>query len=671
MPLLRDIKDHLGSLYLSDHADNPVEWWAWGEDAFDEARRRDLPVFLSVGYAACHWCHVMAHESFEDPAIARLLNESFVSIKVDREERPDVDALYMAATQLVSGHGGWPMSVFMDPGGRPFMAGTYYPPTDRHGQVGFERLLRAMDDAWHTQREAVNAQALELHEALTREVNFIDHLAPHDTPLELNLARRALRQDLVGRLDARGGFGGAPKFPRPSYIEALLEFNDEEAVTAVTLTLDAMSRQGLYDHVDGGFARYSVDSDWHVPHFEKMLSDQALLARAYLRAARAYEQRPQWRDVALDTLHFVLRDMRVHTGYASSLDADAGGVEGSHVTWTPDEVRLALEQHGEQAKFDTVLERWRIVSPGLFESRSIPRLADGAPFVTPSELDGALEALRAYRALRVQPARDEKVVLEWNAMLASALLMSGERELEAEAFTLLKALQRSHFANGRWWRTQHQHAYATSADLAWLVDAYVDAFELTGEDVWLAYANDVAGYVLSHYWDGALPRLDRPDEGAGLFSQCDLVTDLPSRSKEIFDGATPSSHAVACRAFARLALCSDDRQLLSVARRLVDLGASLIATHPSAVVDLVEAAGFAYEGNEVVVPGVSNQLSNHVRLMYMTRSVLVTGTGSSPLLENRIPGFAYVCKQSVCRLPVDSIEALDAQLATLRANGAL
>ncbi|MHB1087525.1 MAG: thioredoxin domain-containing protein [Acidimicrobiales bacterium] len=670
MPLLRDVKGALGSLYLSDHADNPVEWWAWGDDAFEAARQRDVPVFLSVGYAACHWCHVMAHETFEDPEIARVLNASFVSVKVDREERPDVDALYMAATQLLSGHGGWPMSVFMDPDGRPFMAGTYYPPTDRHGQVGFTRLLHAMDDAWRTQRDAVNAQASELHEAMAREVNFIDHLAPRSIPLDLHGARLELRRELISRLDSRGGFGGAPKFPRPSYVEALLEFNDDEAIDAVTLTLDAMSRQGMYDHLEGGFARYSVDNEWHVPHFEKMLSDQALLARAYLRAARAYEHRSHWRAVALDTLRFVLRALRVKHGFAASLDADANGVEGSHVTWTPHEVSQALEQ-GEQAHLAAVLERWRITSPGSFESRCIPRLANGAPFVTPRELEGALEALRTHRASRPQPARDEKVLLEWNAMLASALLMSGERDLEAEALSLLRSLQRSHFDDAKWWRTQHRNAHATAADLAWLIDAFVDAFELTGDDTWLVDATGVTSYLMAHYWDGPPPHPDQPDEGAGLFSQSDLVTDLPSRPKEIFDGATPSSHAVACRAIARLALCRADPQLLSVARRLADLGAALITTHPSAVPDLVDAAGFAYEGIEVVVPGDANPLSNHVRLMYMTRTVLVTGAGSSPLLEHRIPGTAYVCKASVCRLPVDTVEGLDDEVAALRANGTL
>src|ERR1700722_3232105 len=336
MPLLRDVRAELGSAYLLDHVDNPVAWRTWSNDTLDEARQRDLPIFLSIGYAACHWCHVMAHESFEDVAIAKRLNESFVPIKVDREERPDVDALYMAATQLVSGHGGWPMSVFLVPDGRPFMAGTYYPPVERHGQASFTTLLNAMSEAWTNRRDVVEHQAKELSSAIEREVSFIDHLAPYVEALDLAASRQRLRNELVDRFDADGGFGDAPKFPRPSYVEALLAFDDPRARFAVGQTLDAMSRRGLYDHLRGGFARYSVYAQWHVPHFEKMLSDQALLARTYLRAAKAIPEHPEWREVALDTIAFVLSDLALESGFASALDADAGGVEGSHVTWTPE-----------------------------------------------------------------------------------------------------------------------------------------------------------------------------------------------------------------------------------------------------------------------------------------------------------------------------------------------
>jgi uncharacterized protein YyaL (SSP411 family) len=662
VPLLRDIKDQLGSPYLLDHADNPVDWRMWDNEALGEAQRLDRPIFLSVGYASCHWCHVMAHESFEDPDVARLLNDSFVSIKVDREERPDVDALYMAATQLLSGHGGWPMSVFLLPDGRPFMAGTYYPPVDRHGQVGFSRLLLAMAEAWANQREAVVSQAGELRDAMEREIAFIDHLGVHSEPLDLGAARDTLRDELVARVDGYGGFGSAPKFPRPSYLEALLDYRDAETVEAAARTLDAMSREGLYDHVRGGFARYSVDAEWRVPHFEKMLSDQALLARAYLRASRAVTGHPEWRDVALDALHFVLNDLKVAHGYGSSLDADANGVEGSHVTWTPDEVTKALERKNLGVDVPAVLTRYSITSPGLFEGRSIPRLSEGVPFVTPAALRDALDALREARALRPQPARDPKVILEWNSMLASALVMTGDDQLIERALELLESLALSHQKDGAWWRTEHHNAFATASDVAWFIDAHVDAFEATGDDRWIERASETAVYLLDHYWDGEVPSTRSPHVGKGVFFQCDLVTDLLARPKEIFDGATPSSHAVTCRALARLALCKDDGDMLAIAERLVELAANLISSHPSAVPDLVAASGYALQGVEVVIPGAASALANHVRSLPMSRTVLVTGTGSSPLLEGRSPGWAYVCRAGACQLPVTSIDDLDQQL---------
>ncbi len=650
------------SAYLRQHAENPVDWWPWGPDALEEARRLDRPIFLSVGYAACHWCHVMAHESFENIEVARLLNDSFVAIKVDREERPDVDALYMAATQLVAGQGGWPMSVFLTPDGRPFMAGTYYPPVDRQGQVGFRRLLGAMRDVWTNRRADVIAQAAQLHEALGREVAFIDHLAPIDQPLDLAASRGLLRDDLVGRVDADGGFGDAPKFPRPSYVDALVYFDDPEARAAVTRTLDAMSRRGLYDHLRGGFARYSVDGIWHVPHFEKMLCDQALLARTYLRAARVLPGHDEWREVALDTIRFVLADLTVDGGFASSLDADAHGIEGSHVTWTPDEVGDALKSARREGDLTAALTRWRIESPGRFEGRSIPRLADGEPFVTPPRLERALEAMRTARDLRVQPGRDEKVVLEWNAMFASALTQSGDGALVLRGLELLDSLARTHFAGSVWWRTERREAHATASDVAWLLDASLDAFEATGDERWTDRASSLARYLVAHYWDGDVPTADWPDAGRGIFAQSDLVTDLATRPKEIFDGATPSSHAVACRALARLALCTGDPGPAVIAQRLVELARPLLVQHPGAVPDLLEAAGFALEGVEVVVPGPANLLSDHVRSMAMRRSVLVTGSGDCALLAHREVGLAYVCRAGVCRLPVADVAGLAREL---------
>ena len=663
MPLLRENKDEIGSPYLRQHADNPVDWWSWGPDAFARAVELDRPIFLSIGYASCHWCHVMAHESFENPEVARLLNDWFVAIKVDREERPDVDALYMAATQAVTGQGGWPMSVFLTPEARPFMAGTYYPPEDRHGQVGFKRLLAAMHDAWTTQRAVVDEQAAELSRASAREVSFIDHLATENPHFDLSAARALLGEDLRAQFDELGGFGGAPKFPRPSFIEALIDATDSRSRYCVERTLEAMSRGGIYDHVRGGFARYSVDAKWHVPHFEKMLSDQALLARTYLRAYQARPEFPQWREVALDTLRFVVRDLGVNGGFASSLDADADGVEGSHVTWTVDEVHQALDAAGLGGHSGDVLARYRITSPGLFEGRSIPRLEDGQPFATPPALSSSLEALREARARRAQPARDEKIILEWNAMFASALLRSGDRQLEGIGRDLLTTLGRTHWRNGVWWRTERRNSYATASDVGWLLDANVDAFELTGDHTFLLTATALARYLVEHFWDGEVPSAQSPEQGRGLFSQSDLAADLPVRPKEIFDGATPSAHAVGTRALARLALCSGEDPFLVVAQRLVAVAAPLLAAHPKAVVDLVLAAGFATDGIEVVVPGASNELSEHVRSLSMSHAVLVTGDGPSALFEGRSAGLAYVCRRGVCRLPASTVIELDARLA--------
>jgi uncharacterized protein YyaL (SSP411 family) len=661
MPLLRDLRDQLGSAYLIDHVDNPVAWRTWSDETLDEAVEADRPIFLSVGYAACHWCHVMAHESFENEAIAAYLNEHFVPIKVDREERPDVDALYMAATQLVSGHGGWPMSVFLLPDGRPFMAGTYYPPIDRGGQLGFTRLLEALHHAWVTQRPLVEQQAAELTSALSREVHFVDHLAPYDETIDLRAVRARLREELLERDDAEGGFGAAPKFPRPSYVGALLRFEDDASRDAVSRTLDAMARRGLYDHLGGGFARYSTDAIWHVPHFEKMLSDQALLARCYLEASRV-RTNSSWRAVALETLGFVVRDLAVTGGYASSLDADAGGVEGAHVTWTPVEVAETLAEHDLDDALEASLHRWSIEEPGAFEGRSIPRLADGEPFLTPPALESVQRALLTRRANRVQPGRDEKIILEWNAMTASALVRSGDVAFEEKGLLLLRSLPETHFSAGAWWRTERREAHASASDVAWLVDALVDAFELNGEGAWLDLAADVARYLLSHYWDGELPTPESPRRGGGVFSQSDLVLDLSPRPKEIFDGATPSAHAVATRAIARLALCQGDSELLVVAQRLVALAGTLLVSHPSAVPDLAAAAGFALEGVEVVIPGTPGSLARHVRSMAMPRTVLVTGRGDSPLLAGRREGLAYVCRGGVCQLPVASRDELDTEL---------
>ncbi len=524
-----------------------------------------------------------------------------------------------------------------------------------------------MNEAWTTRRDAVENQADELSRA--SNAKSASSIISRHSPTRWTSRRRArrLRDELVERVDADGGFGGAPKFPRSSYVEALLEFDELRARFAVERPWTRCRAAESTTTCAAGSLRYSVDAEWHVPHFEKMLSDQALLARTYLRAARALPDRVEWRAVALDTIEFVLSDLGVSSGFASALDADAGGVEGSHVTWTPAEVATALDEDGLEGDRDAVLRRWRIDDPGAFEGRSIPRLAEAEPFATPERLLAAREALRRARARRIQPGRDEKVILEWNAMFASALFEVRDPRYVERATSLLESLHRTHFDDGVWWRTEARRAHAGASDIAWLLDACVDGFEATGDDSWIVVARSLARYLLDHYWDGEVPTPASPHVGGGIFSRSDLVTDLHARPKEIFDGATPSGHAVACRALARLALATGDDDVLVVAQRLVELAASLLATHPGAVPDLLEAAGFAMTGVEVVIPGAANELTRFVRSSFSRRSVLVVGTGSSPLLNDRRAGVAYVCRSGVCQLPVDSVTALDEQLRNVGA----
>ncbi len=646
MPLLRDVQ-HL-SAYLDAHRDNPVDWWAWGEDAFDEARRRDVPLLISVGYAACHWCHVMAHESFESPTLAALLNESVVAIKVDREERPDIDALYMAATQLLSGHGGWPMTVFVRPDGRPFVAGTYYPPSDRGGLVGFPTLVRAVADAWRDRRDVVNDQVERLDEALRREVRVVDHLSPHtDVGSDLEAAEARLVDELVTMTDTHGGHG-APRFPRPSFAEALWRGRHSDARAAATRMLRSLSRGGLFDHLDGGFARYSVDEYWNVPHFEKMLSDQALLARTFWRIGSDPGADPEWRIVAERTADFVERRLRRGDLYCSSLDADADGREGSHVTWTLDEVDSALGDFPSTLR-NRVLERYCIRAEGDLEGRCVPRLAASEPFEEPRELVNALERLRAVREQRPAPARDNKIVLEWNAMWASALFASRDASLEQRARDVLVALDTTCSDGETWWRTDSRQHHATASDLAWYLDALLDAFESDGSPEWLERSRHVATVLRRDFVESGTLRVSAPDAGLYLAPQ------------EVFDGATPSAHAIGLRAFARLGLV-DDPAFTELARDLAQSVTPLVTTHPRAVVDSVEASRWVDDAVEVVIPGERGELARHVRSMPMLRAILVTGQGSSSLLDDKAPGWAYVCRRGVCRHPVSDVGALTSAL---------
>jgi uncharacterized protein len=649
------------SLYLRQHADNPVDWWPWGDEAFEEARRRDVPVLVSIGYAACHWCHVMAHESFEDPAVAELVNRHTVAIKVDREDRPDVDALYMSATQAMTGHGGWPMTVFVDHDARPFFAGTYFPPTRRHGQPAFAEVLTSVADVWSTRRADLLEQADQLAEAVRDDATLADRLVARGDPPGARARLEGLVDALHARFDARdGGFSPAPKFPHASYLDSALAAwvatGREDARRMATVTLDAMARGGLFDHVAGGFARYSVDATWTVPHFEKMLSDQALLAATYTRAA-VWLDEPIYAWVARRTLDFVLTTMRVDGGFASGIDADAGGVEGAHVVLTPASATAALEAAGLGDLAAATCARYSLREAGDLDGACVPRLSTGAD-LEGTEADQAVRvALLRARALGPQPAIDDKVLLEWNAMLAVALAEAswrlGEDRYGAEALALVEGLRTTHHAGGRWRRRAGADApLATCADLAWLIEALVACFELDGDVEHLDVALAVSEDLLGGYWDAARPTPADRAAGRGLFQAHASTTGLFVRGKDVLDGATPSGTSAAAHALARLAMATSSDEVLVVAERLVALGQPLLDAQPNAAPTLVAASCLLDDGVEVAIPGPSGPTLAAARRAALPFSVLAFGPGPLALLDGRADGLCYVCRHATCEAPV-------------------
>jgi uncharacterized protein YyaL (SSP411 family) len=657
------------SPYLRQHAHNPVDWFPWGDEAFAAARGRDVPVFLSIGYSACHWCHVMAHESFEDAEVAKRLNDRFVAVKVDREERPDVDAVYMAATLAMNGHGGWPMSVFLTPDGRPFFAGTYFPPADRHGLPGFARLLDAIAEAWRDRRAEVERQA----DALARAA--ADQAAPtfpEPTPAaEGYRARlRGAVSELAARFDpARGGFGAAPKFPQPALVELCLRagrlLGDDAASHMAEVTLRAMATGGLHDHLGGGFARYSTDESWTVPHFEKMLYDQAGLVRAYLHAWQA-TGRAEWLQVVDDTITYVLRDLRHDAGgLCSAEDADSEGEEGRFYLWTAEELDAVLGPEAPAAAAYYGLD----AGPN-FEGRNILRLEPSASLLRGPEVERRRQALLTARATRVRPGLDDKVLTEWNAMFCSALAEAAAaagrddwaRAAEETGAFLLANLRDEH---GRWlrsWQAGRAGTLAYAGDYAWLVDAFTRLAELTGKVVWLDEAATVAGQLLE---------LFRPDDGPLRTTGRDGEA-LFVRPVEALDDATPSATAVAGCALLRLgALRADDGLGESGAELLATL-APLTGRQPLAAAFALAATELVEEGiTEVVVAGDRGDLLEAVRRRYEPTAVVLWGErSSSALWEGRADGFAYVCRNRVCAMPAGDVDALVARLEQQRAASA-
>ncbi|HEY3842416.1 MAG TPA: thioredoxin domain-containing protein [Acidimicrobiales bacterium] len=660
------------SPYLRQHADNPVEWFPWGDQALQRAKDEDKPIFLSIGYASCHWCHVMAHESFEDEATAEDLARWFISIKVDREERPDIDSLYMAATQALTGSGGWPMSVFCTPDGRPFYAGTYFPPEERHGMPSFRRVLEALGMAWTKERDQVLAQADALLDAVRREVRLAESMAEGEAALvpAEGVDAEALIDRVVDGLaqgfDAEwGGFGPAPKFPRPSLVELCLRHHrrtgSERSRQMALTTLDAMAAGGIYDHVVGGFCRYSTDDRWLVPHFEKMLTDQALLARAYLHAWQETGH-ADYLAVVTETLDFVLRDLSTPEGALfSSFDADAGGVEGSHATFTLDELRQALPEH----LVAPAAEWYGITERGNWEGRSIPFRPVGAPLQRPPHIEEARILLADQRAQRIQPARDEKVLTEWNAMAAATLAevaaAIGSDHYAARAEEIGEFLMTEMYHDDRLmrsWQGGRARHLGVAADHAWLVEACLRLSELTGRQVWRDRAHQVSQELLNRFWD---------EDAGGFFTTGDDAEALVVRPKEFLDGALPATNSIAVYALLRANALDDDESSRRAVDRTVSLALPLLTRHPGALADMVAALPMVAGRQEIVITGDRPDLVTEQRRHWLPAAIVAWGEADgSPLFAGRADGAAFVCRGFSCEAPAMDAETFHAQLGALR-----
>ena len=667
------------SPYLRQHAENPVEWYPWGDEAFARAVAEDKPILLSVGYSACHWCHVMAHESFEDDEVAAAMNDRFVNVKVDREERPDVDAIYMDAVQALTGRGGWPMTVFLMPDGRPFFGGTYFPKDDRQGMPGFIRVMDAIEDLWRNRRAEVLDQAEQLTTSMgtnTLRDRLQADVASDLSPAVLDQAEAALSAGFDATL---GGFGPAPKFPPSMAVDFLLRryvrSERPETLNMVTTTLDAMAAGGIYDHVGGGFARYSTDAHWLVPHFEKMLYDQALLVGAYLRAALVTGS-PRYRRIVEETITYVLRDLRhPDGGFYSAEDADSEGIEGKFYLWSLEEL---TDVCGDAAP--EIIRAYGVTAGGNFRdphtgySGNILHLVDRTEDPS-AEITPALRRLFDRRETRVRPGRDDKVLLGWNALflrsLAEAAVAFARPDwmeaARANAHFLRTALRRD---DGRLLRSWHADGgsrhLGVAEDYAALLEAYVT----------LAEVDDVSWLDAARWCADELFRLFHDEESGGFFTTGSDAEALIVRPQDFFDSATPSENSLAADGLLRLAAITGDATLEASPRQLLRGLAGVAGQHGNSFAFLLSAFERATTAPiEIALVGDSPELRHEVFGRLIPASVAVQGPPGSdapgvdpktPLLADRVlvdgQPTAYVCEHFSCRLPVTTPAALRAEI---------
>jgi uncharacterized protein len=643
------------SPYLLQHKDNPVDWHPWGEEALSRAREEDRPILLSIGYSACHWCHVMEHESFEDPETARLMNDLFVCIKLDREERPDLDSIYMEACQAMTGSGGWPLNVFLTPEQVPFYTGTYFPPQPRMGMPSWRQVLEAVGHAWQEKRDEIRAGGTRIAERLRGGAL----LRPSEQPFQASELDEAV-EGLRSAYDAaNGGFGGAPKFPPASALEFLLR-RGETDMTAHTLR--AMASGGMYDQIGGGFARYSVDPYWLVPHFEKMLYDNALLARAYLHGWQVTGDE-LFRRVAVETLDWALKEMRApEGGFYSALDADSEGVEGKFYVWTVDELRAALE--GEPDADDAIA--WLgATGRGNFEGRNIPVRGPG----TPERLDEWRARLYEVRAQRVWPGLDDKRLTSWNALMISALAEAGavlERadHLDAAARCADFVLGSLRDPDGRLlrtWKDGRGRLNAYLEDHAYLLEALLTLYEASFDPRWFAEARELADAMIERFAD---------EENGGFFETSADHERLLARRKDLEDHPIPSGNASAAYGLLRLAALTGEHAYEERAVSILRLLHELAPKHPQAFGHLLQALDFHLSPvKEVALVGEDlRPLERVVRGEFRPHLVLAGGPSDGvPLLRDRTPvdgrPAAYVCEHFACKAPVTEPEELERLLS--------
>jgi uncharacterized protein len=668
------------SPYLLQHAGNPVDWYPWGQQALTRATAEDKPILLSIGYSACHWCHVMEHESFENADIAALMNDLFVNIKVDREERPDLDSIYMSAVQAMTGHGGWPMTVFLRPDGVPFYGGTYFPPEDRGQMPGFPRVLRSVADAYRTRRSEVDRSAHQLRELLQRQI-----VPQGPSPIHPDLLDQAVAS-LLPQFDYHeGGFSGAPKFPQPMPLEFLMRAvarGNRDAFGPVKITLDKMARGGIYDHLGGGFHRYSVDAVWLVPHFEKMLYDNALLARTYLQAFLLTRD-PLYRRVAEETLEYVRREM-THPGggFFSTQDADSEGVEGKFFVWTPKEVRAVLGP--EDA--DLFCAYYDVTEHGNFEHRNILHVSQTPEEAAPTlgvSTERLTESLSRGRRLlfeareqRVKPGRDEKVLTAWNGLMlrafAEAAVALDRDDLRAMAIANAEFVSNELWRDGRMlrtWKDGRAKLNGYLEDYACYVDGLIALYEATFDSRWIRQAAGIADVMLEQFSDR---------ERGGFFDTGTDHEQLVSRPKDLLDNATPSGNSVAAEALLRLALLTGEDRFRRAADGVLTLLGPVAVQHPSAFGRLLCALDLSLsEPKEIAIigrPDASDTLAllRTVFERFAPNKVVAAAEpgvapAEIPLLADR-PSLgdaatAYVCRGHVCQAPVTTPADLAAQLS--------